>query len=72
VSGDVLVAGSGQLVRTLMRHDLIDEYRLMVYPIVLGKGKGFFSDLDEPRRLQLAETKKAGDTVILTYHPVRP
>jgi dihydrofolate reductase len=68
--GDILVAGSGQLVRTLMEHDLVDEYRLMVFPIVLGAGKRLFADAGRASALRLTDSKKAGDCLILTYEPV--
>jgi dihydrofolate reductase len=68
--GDILVAGSAMLVHTLMEHDLIDEYRLMVYPIVLGKGKRLFISGSDKHALQLIETKPIGEGVlILIYHP---
>jgi dihydrofolate reductase len=69
VEGDVLVNGSGQLVRTLLKHALVDELRLMVYPIILGAGLGLFASTDEPARLRLVESRKAGDTMILIYRP---
>ena len=72
VNGDVVVNGSAQLVRTLIEHDLVDEYRLMVYPIVLGAGTALFPAADAPSKLRLVEARKAGDTAILVYHPVRP
>ncbi len=67
---DILIAGSGQLVHTLMQHNLIDEYRLMVYPVILGKGKRFFEDRNTRHNLQLAEVKSVGSGImILVYHP---
>ncbi|MGA2503261.1 MAG: dihydrofolate reductase family protein [Anaerolineales bacterium] len=67
--GDILVAGSGQLVHLLMRHNLIDEYRLMVYPVILGSGKRLFKD-EGSMKLTLAETKQFGSGIILLrYHP---
>ncbi|MGH3117088.1 MAG: dihydrofolate reductase family protein [Gaiellales bacterium] len=68
--GDILVAGSGQLVRTLMLHDLIDEYRLMVFPVVLGSGKRLFADGIDMTALNLVEATPVGSGVlILTYRP---
>jgi dihydrofolate reductase len=64
--GDILVAGSGQLVQTLMQHDLVDEYRLMVYPVILGGGKRLFRDGGEQRALRLVEAKPVGPAGVLT------
>lgn len=67
---DVLVAGSATLVHTLMQHNLIDEYRLLVYPVVLGGGKGLFSGDTGMKVLRLLETKTLGSGVILLrYQP---
>jgi dihydrofolate reductase len=66
--GDILVAGSGQLVNGLHTLGLIDEYRLMVYPIVLGAGARLFDDSATQATLRLVEAKPAGDTLLLTYH----
>lgn len=69
---DILVAGSGQLVRTLMQHDLVDEYRLMVYPVILGGGKRLFQDGSDPRALRLVEAKPVGSGILtLVYRPER-
>jgi dihydrofolate reductase len=63
---DLLVYGSGELLGTLLQHDLVDELRLMVFPVVLGKGKRLFADGADTTALKLVETKPAGSVVILT------
>jgi dihydrofolate reductase len=69
---DILVFGSGDLVNTLMRHDLIDEYRLMVFPVVVGKGKRLFGDGLDTAALKLVDTKVFGSgVVVLTYRPAQ-
>jgi dihydrofolate reductase len=68
--GDLLVAGSRQLAHTLIESGLVDELRLMVFPIVLGGGKRFFPDLSEAAKLKLTEARTAGAGVmLLTYQP---
>ena len=68
---NILVFGSGQLVNTLMRHDLVDEYRIMVFPIVLGSGKRLFGDgSGTTKALRLVDTKTfASGVVVLSYEP---
>lgn len=67
---EILVAGSGQLVGTLMQHNLVDELRLMVFPVVLGRGRRLFEDGSDKYALKLAESKAVGSGVlILIYHP---
>jgi dihydrofolate reductase len=61
---DILVFGSAQLVRTLIEHDLIDEYRLMVLPIVVGKGKHIFEDGEDRRILELVDSKSSSTGVV--------
>jgi dihydrofolate reductase len=67
---DILIYGSGDLVNTLMQHNLIDEYRLMVFPVALGTGKRLFRDGDTkiPLRLTGTETTTTG-VIALTYEP---
>lgn len=71
-SGDILLAGSAQLVQGLTREGLVDEYRLMVFPTVLGTGKRLFADPGEAKALKLTETKPVGSAgvIILTYAPL--
>lgn len=67
---DILIGGSGMLVRTLMRHGLIDEYRLLVYPAVLGSGKRLFADGSQTT-LRLVDTQTfSSGVVLLHYQPV--
>jgi dihydrofolate reductase len=67
---DILIAGSRQLVHTLMHHNLIDEYRLMVNPIVLGTGKRLFDEAMEKTDLRLANsTTFPTGIVLLSYRP---
>src|ERR671926_661562 len=68
--GDVVVHGSAQLVQGLLERDLVDELRLMVFPVVLGAGRPLFGETSDKKRLELAETKTVGDgVVILVYRP---
>jgi dihydrofolate reductase len=68
--GDLLVAGSATLAHALTEHRLVDEYRLMVYPVLLGSGKRLFSDVSEMAKLDLVDVVKAASGVLmLTYAP---
>jgi dihydrofolate reductase len=68
--GDIVVHGSARLVQTLIEHDLVDELRLMVYPVVLGGGKRLFGETSDKKPLRLVESKVVGDGVsILIYRP---
>jgi dihydrofolate reductase len=68
--GVILVAGSVQLVQTLLEHDLVDELRLMVFPVVLGSGKRLFGETSDKKAFRLTDSKVVGDGVaILIYQP---
>jgi dihydrofolate reductase len=71
VDGDILVAGSAQLVQALTENGLVDEYRLMVFPLVVGNGKRLFGETSGPTALRLVDSKPVGSegVVILTYEP---
>jgi dihydrofolate reductase len=70
LSGDIVVHGSPQLVQTLMEHDLVDELRLMVFPVVLGTGKRLFGETSDKKNLRLVDSKTVGAGVtILVYQP---
>lgn len=65
---DILVFGSADLVNTLMQHDLIDELRLMVFPVVVGRGKRLFAEGLDTKNLRLVESKTFDSgAVVLTY-----
>src|SRR5436309_15950656 len=66
--GDIVVHGSVQLARYLIDHDLVDELRLMVYPVVLGQGRRLFGETSDKKTLRLVDSKVGGDSVVvLTY-----
>ncbi len=68
--GSIAVLGSGVLVQTLIDHDLVDEYRLFVHPLVLGTGKRLFSRTAEPVRLRLTGcTQTTTGVLLLSYQP---
>jgi dihydrofolate reductase len=70
--GDVVVHGSAQLVQSLLEQDLVDELRLMVFPVVLGSGKRLFGETSGKKPLRLTSSKTVGDGVeILVYEPAR-
>ena len=70
--GDIMVHGSAQLAQTLLEQDLVDELRLMVFPVVLGSGKRLFGETSDKKPFQLVDSKTVGDGVaILIYRPER-
>jgi dihydrofolate reductase len=72
ISQDILIFGSVQLVHALSAQDLVDEYRLMVFPVALGSGKRLFPERSEKLPLRLVESKPfASGVVVLTYQPSR-
>jgi dihydrofolate reductase len=72
LAGDIVVPASFQLVRMLIEHDLADELRLMIYPVVLGAGERLFGETSDKQPLRLLSTRTVGnDLAYLTYQPVR-
>ena len=65
---NMLIYGSASLIQTLTNHGLIDEYQLMVHPVVLGGGKAFFHDIEQRQKLKLVKTKTFPTGVIGLYY----
>jgi dihydrofolate reductase len=72
LDGDIVVPASYQLGRTLIEHDLVDELRLVVFPVVLGAGERLFGDTSDKKPLRLVDSRTIGDGLaFLTYELVR-
>ena len=72
LDGEILVYASFQLVQMLIEHDLVDELRLMVYPVVLGAGERLFGETKDKIPIRLLDARTVGDDLaLLTYEPVR-
>jgi dihydrofolate reductase len=66
--GDIVVHGSAQLSQALLEQDLVDELRLMVYPVVLGAGKRLFGETSDKKTLKLVESQPVGDGIVILVY----
>ena len=72
IDGDIVIAGSFQLVRTLIEHDLVDELRLRIFPVALGVGERLFAETSDKKPMRLLDTQTLeGGIAYLTYQSVR-
>jgi dihydrofolate reductase len=71
LNGEIVIYASFQLMRPLLEHDLVDELRLMIYPVVLGAGQRLFGETSHKKPMRLIDTQMVGDDLaFLTYQPV--
>ena len=72
LGGEIVVYASSQLVQTLLEHDLVDELRLMIYPVALGAGERLFAGISDRKAMRLVHARAVGDSLaLLTYELVR-
>jgi len=71
IDGEIVVAASFQLWHMLLEHDLVDELRLMIYPVVLGSGKRLFGETRDKKPMRLVSIRMVDDLALLTYETVR-